>query len=200
MGFHTYDVARADALEDVSRYAYVSVDELLALFDGHARAEREASGADAGGDVIADLGSGTGFYTDDVAPYAGRLYAVDVQPAMHARYREKGVPSNVELVTAEAAALPFGDDVLDVACSTMTYHEFASEDALAELARVCCHGALVGVADWSREGEGLDGPPTDERYAFADARAAFEAAGFTVEYGRERRETFVLSARWDGRD
>lgn len=180
MGFHTYDPARADELEDPSRYEYVSVDELLALFDGNA---------------VADLGSGTGFYTDDIAPYADRVYAVDVQPEMHARYGEKGVPDNVELVTAEAADLPFDDGALDGAVSTMTYHEFGSRAALAELARVCRPGALVGIADWSREGEGEEGPPTDERYALPDARAMFEAAGFAVEFGRERRETFVLSAR-----
>jgi len=181
MGFHTYDPARADALEDPGRYEYLSIDELLALFDP------------AG--TVADLGSGTGFYTNDVAPHADRLYAVDVQPEMHELYREKGLPGNVEPVTAEVAELPFADGELDGAFSTMTYHEFASEAALAELARVCAPGALVATADWSRNGEGKEGPPTDERFALSDAREAFESAGFAVEFGRERRETFVCSAQ-----
>jgi len=180
MGFHTFDAGKAANLEDTARLEYVSVDELLALFDHRG--------------AVADLGSGTGFYTDYVAPYPETLYAVDVQPAMHEFYREKGAPANVSFVTAEVAELPFGDDSLDGAFSTMTYHEFAGETAHAELARVLAPGGRVGVADWSREGKGESGPPRSERYALADAREAFEQAGFAVEYGNERRETFVLSA------
>jgi len=179
MGFHTFDPGKAENLEDVARLEFVSVDELLALFDHHG--------------TVADLGSGTGFYTDYVAPYADTLYAVDVQPEMHEFYREKGAPASVEFVTAEVADLPFEDDSLDGAFSTMTYHEFAGEAAMAELARVLAPGGRVGVADWSREGEGNTGPPCSERYALAEAREAFEDSGFAVDYGNERRETFVLS-------
>ncbi|WP_254534552.1 class I SAM-dependent methyltransferase [Halomarina litorea] len=181
MGFHTYDPSRADNLEDPTRYQYLSVDELLALFDPQG--------------TVADLGSGTGFYTDHVAPYAETVHAVDVQDEMHEYYREKGAPDNVEFVVAEIADLPFADDQLDGAFSTMTYHEFASDEALGELARVLRPDALLGIADWTRNGEGGEGPPTDERYALQDAMDALTDAGFTVEHASERRETFVLRAR-----
>ena len=181
MGFHTFDVSRADKLEEESRYRYVSVDELLALFDP-------------AGAVVADLGSGTGFYTDDVAPYAETVYAVDVQPAMHEYYREKGVPENVEFVTAEVSDLPFEDGSLDAVFSTMTFHEFASEAALAEVARVLTDGGRMGVADWTARGLGEAGPPMDERYDLTGATEMAETAGLTVEHGSERRETFVLRA------
>lgn len=181
MGFHTFDPAETDKLDDPTRFRLCSREELL--------------GALPDGGTLLDLGSGTGFYTDDVAPYASRVYAVDVQPEMHDLYREKGVPENVDLITAEAADLPFADGELDAAVSTMTYHEFASETALTELARVCAPGARVGIADWSRRGEGTAGPPTTERYALADAREAFKTTGFTIEYGSERRETFVIAVQ-----
>ncbi len=183
MGFHTYDPSRADNLEDPTRYQYLSVDELLALFDPEP------------GESVADLGSGTGFYTDHVAPYVGTVHAVDVQSEMHDYYREKGAPETVEFVVAEIADLPFPDDHLDGAFSTMTYHEFASEGSLAELARVLKPDALLGIADWTRNGEGGEGPPTDERYALQDAIEALSGAGFAVEHASERRETFVLRAR-----
>ncbi|MFC6835822.1 class I SAM-dependent methyltransferase [Halomarina ordinaria] len=185
MGFHTFDVGRADNLEDPERYQYLSLDELLALFDPEAD------------QTVADLGSGTGFYTDDVAPHVGTLYAVDVQEAMHEYYREKGAPHNVTFVVADVEDLPFEDDELDGAYSTMTYHEFASEAALAELARTITPGGLLGVADWSASGAGEEGPPTDERFSLATAMRQLTDAGFTVEYGSERRETFVLRARRD---
>ena len=195
MGFHTYDPDRAPNLEDASRYRYCSAEELLALFDQ--------------GGVVADLGSGTGFYTDDVAPYVETCYAVDVQREMHEFYREKGVPGSVELVEAAVDDLPFPDAHLDGAFSTMTYHEFGAEprsagertasesgdEALAELRRVLAPDARVGIADWTAEGEGREGPPLDERFALEDCTAAFEAAGFDVEFASERRETFVCSLR-----
>jgi ubiquinone/menaquinone biosynthesis C-methylase UbiE len=180
MGFHTFDVSRADRLEDESRYRYVSVDELLALFDPEG--------------TVADLGSGPGFYTDDVAPYAERVYAVDVQAEMHDYYRGKGAPGNVEFVTAAVADLPFEEGALDAAFSTMTFHEFGDEAALAETARVLADGGRLGIADWSARGEGESGPPLDERYALPEAIALAEGAGLTVEHGSERRETFVLRA------
>lgn len=183
MGFHTYDVERADALEDQSRYEFLSVDELLALLDPNPE------------DVVADLGSGTGFYTDDVARYVDSVLGLDVQPAMHDKYRSKGLPPNARLVTAEAGTLPFRDGTLDAVVSTMTYHEFASETALEEVGRILESGGRVAIADWTTTGAGNDGPPLDERYGVADAVDHFESAGFEIERAQDRRETFVLVAR-----
>jgi ubiquinone/menaquinone biosynthesis C-methylase UbiE len=182
MGFHTFPIDRADALEDASRYRYCSREELLELL------------APESDDVVADLGSGTGFYTDDVAPFVETVYAVDVQSAMHDRYREKGVPPTVEFVTSEISSLPFDDDGLDGAFSTMTHHEYASDDAFAELARVIRPGGRLVTVDWSANGRGEDGPPVDERFSLDDAVSQLEAAGFTIESARDRPETFALVA------
>jgi ubiquinone/menaquinone biosynthesis C-methylase UbiE len=179
MGFHTFDVERAAALEDPDRFRYCSVEELLGAL---------AVSDDA---TVADLGSGTGFYTDAVASAVDHCYAVDVQPEMHEEYREKGVPENVELVTAEVADLPLADDALDAAFSTMTFHEYASEEALAELARVVRPGGRVVTVDWSRHGDGDAGPPRDERFGAGETATFFADAGFTVERAAERRETLV---------
>ncbi|WP_408960072.1 class I SAM-dependent methyltransferase [Natrinema sp. 74] len=189
MGFHTFPTERAASLEDPGRYRYCSREELLAML------EPSADG------VVADLGSGTGFYADDVAPFVDTLYAVDVQPAMHDYYREKGVPDAVEFVTAEVSSLPFDDGHLDGAYSTMTHHEYASpaadgadDGALAELARVIRPGGRLVTVDWSADGEGDDGPPVEERFSLADATAGLEAAGFEIERARERPETIAIVA------
>ncbi|MFB6251289.1 MAG: class I SAM-dependent methyltransferase [Halobellus sp.] len=183
MGFHTFDVDRADALEDPGRYRFCSREELVAALD-------IGDGA-----VVADIGSGTGFYTNEIAPFAGRVYAVDVQSEMHELHRKKGAPENVEFVAAEASAMPFDDDELDVAFSTMTYHEFASDASLEELARVVQPGGRVVTLDWSANGTGDDGPPVDERFALADCVDAFESAGFRTVDATGRKETFVHTAR-----
>ncbi|WP_135825154.1 class I SAM-dependent methyltransferase [Halorussus ruber] len=193
MGFHTFDPESADRLEDESRYRFCSREELVAALDlGAGGGEREAA--------VADFGSGTGFYTDDVAPFAGELRAVDVQEEMHETYREKGVPENVELVTADIDDLPFGDAELDAAFSTMTFHEFAGSGtddgagAEVEVARVLRDGGRFVVVDWSANGSGDGGPPVEERYSRDEAVELLEDAGFDVVRADERPETFLVIA------
>ncbi|MFC7141702.1 class I SAM-dependent methyltransferase [Halosimplex aquaticum] len=186
MGHHTFPAEDADRLEDAARrYRHCSAEELLWAIDPDA------------GDRVVDLGSGTGFYTDDVAPHVGEVYAVDVQAAMHDRYREKGVPENVTLVTSGADELPFDDDALDAAFATMTYHELPGS-AVAEVARVLRPGGQFAVVDWSAEGAGASGPPVEERYDADHAAAALRDAGFAIEFRATRSETFVLVGVLDG--
>jgi ubiquinone/menaquinone biosynthesis C-methylase UbiE len=184
MGFHTFDSDRADRLEDAAeRYRYCSREELHALVAPHS------------GMRLADLGSGTGFYTDDLAPHVGTVYAVDVQATMHEHYREKGLPEAVELVEADAADLPFGTNDLDAAFSTMTFHEFADATALAEVVRVLRPGGRLITVDWDHGGAGDAGPPRDETYGLDDAVALQTDAGLVVERAERRPETFVTVSR-----
>jgi ubiquinone/menaquinone biosynthesis C-methylase UbiE len=114
---------------------------------------------------------------------------------MHDIYRERGVPENVRLVTAGIDDLPFEESGLDAAFSTMTYHEFATDAAVAELARVLRPDGRLVLADWTATGDGSDGPPVDERYSTAEATDLLESHGFSVERADDRRETFLITAR-----
>ncbi|WP_114579113.1 class I SAM-dependent methyltransferase [Saliphagus sp. LR7] len=183
MGYHTFDVSRADKLEDAGRrYRFLSAEELLWAL---------SLSPD---EVVADFGSGTGFFTDDVAPHASAVHAVDLQEEMHDYYREKGVPENVALVTSDVSDLPFDDGAIDAAFSTMTYHEFASDASLAEIRRVLGPDGRLVVVDWAATGTGDFGPPLDERYEAAEAAAALRDAGFTIDHEAVRPETFLLIA------
>jgi ubiquinone/menaquinone biosynthesis C-methylase UbiE len=183
MGFHTFDVERASELEDETRYRYCSREDLLELIGPHERME------------IADLGSGTGFFADDVAPHVGTLYAVDMQDPMHEHYQEKGVPENVQQVHAPVDDLPLDDDSLDAAFSVDTYHEYHSDASIKELARVVRPGGRVITVDWSATGDQDAGPPLDERFALADTVSHFSDAGFTIEAAKDRAETYVCTTR-----
>lgn len=185
MGYHTFDASRADKLERAGRrYRFLSAEELLWAL---------SLSPD---DTVADLGSGTGFFTDDVAPHADGVYAVDVQEEMHEYYREKGIPENVDLVTSDVSDLPFDDGGVDAAFSTMTYHEFASDEALAEIRRVLAADSRL-VVDWAATGSGEDGPPVDERYTAEEAADALRDAGFGIEHEAVRPETFLLIAAFE---
>ena len=182
MGFHTFSVESASKLEDPGRYRYCSRDELIQLIEPESDHR------------VADFGSGTGFYTDDVAPFVGRVYGVDVQVAMHELYREKGVPDNVELVTSAVESLPFEDDYLDGGFSIMTHHEYASDEAFAELARVLKPGARLVTIDWSRDGTGEEGPSFEERFGIEEVVGQLERAGFEIASIGDRPETLAVVA------
>ena len=185
MGHHTFPAADADKLEDAQmRYRHCSAEELLWALDL------------SDDDSVVDLGSGTGFFTDDVAPHAGDVYAVDVQDAMHDRYREKGVPENVTLVTSGADELPFDEDSMDAVFATMTYHELPGA-AIDELSRILRPGGRVAIVDWTAAGAGASGPPLEERYDADHATGALLDAGFTVEFQATRTDTFLLTATLD---
>ena len=183
MGFHTFDPDEVERLTGSDRFRFCSREELL---------EPLPRGPEA---AVVDLGSGVGFYTDELAPFVGRLHALDLQPEMHEHYRERGVPDNVVLETAAADALPFEDDTIQGVVSTMTFHESTTDAAMADLARVLAPDAPAVVVDWSREGRGEAGPPLGERFDAARARDFFADAGFDVRFARERSETFRLVAR-----
>ena len=183
MGFHTFDADGADRLEDISRFRFCSREELLGPLSRSSSA------------TVLDLGSGTGFYTDEIAPFVGRVVALDLQREMHAQYEQKGIPANVAPVTAEAESLPFGNETIDGAFSTMTFHESTTAESLAELHRVFSPGAPFVVVDWSRDGNDESGPPLEERFSAEKARELLEDAGFTVESAVERSETFRVVAR-----
>lgn len=182
MAFHTFPLERADVLDDPGRYRFCSREELVALL----AVDRDAT--------VVDLGSGTGFYADDVAPFVDTLVGVDVQHGMHERYRERDVPDEVALATAIVGSLPLADGSVDAAYSTMTYHEYATPDVLEEVRRTLAPDGRHVVVDWSGDGDGDNGPSLDERFSLADAVSHHREAGFEIVAGSERPETFVLAA------
>jgi predicted methyltransferase len=56
-------------------------------------------------------------------------------------------------------------------------------------------GGRLVLVDWTADGDGESGPPTDHRYDAADAIEALETAGFEVLTASTRPETFLVTAR-----
>ena len=191
MGFHTFDPSMADRLEDESRFRFCSREELLgALGDGTVDGD---PGGEPSGHLV-DLGSGTGFYTRELAPFVGRVSAIDIQAAMHELFGEHGVPDNVNRIECSTDDLPLADASATAAVSTMTAHELPLTTTLVEPRRVLVDRAPVVVVDWSRQGRGEAGPPLAERHDAATVADKVVDAGFTVEEATERSETFAIRA------
>ena len=182
MGFHTFSLERADSLDDPARYRFCSREELLELLDPEPT------------DHVMDIGSGTGFFTADVAPFVGALAAVDVQSGMHRHFAREGIPANTQPVTCGISALPFVDDAFDHAFSVDTHHEYYSDVAMSELARTIRPSGRLVTIDWAANGSGEAGPPLEERYTPAEIVTHLESAGFEIAQRRERPETVAITA------
>ncbi len=138
---------------------------------------------------VVDLGCGPGAFTLPIARAVGsrgKVYAVDVQPAMIERVEAKlARPENADVVNVEtrlasAYELPFGDDSLDAASLVGVLDEIPDQArALKELRRALKPGGILAVS------EHLVDP--DFRFSSATARVG-ERAGFAVDQ--------VLGSRW----
>src|ERR1700704_2613234 len=99
--------------------------------------------------TVGDLGCGTGQVSAALAPFVGRVVAVDASAAMlqAAKKRLHGF-ENIDLRRGELEALPIDDDRLDAATLMLVLHHVAEPArALAEVARVLKPEGRVIIAD-----------------------------------------------------
>lgn len=99
--------------------------------------------------VVADIGCGTGDATAHLAPYIGRIIAIDREPAMleAARKRLKGF-SNVTFRQGDLEQLPLDDASVDAATVFLVLHHIEDPAAaVRELARVLKKGGVIMIVD-----------------------------------------------------
>jgi ubiquinone/menaquinone biosynthesis C-methylase UbiE/DNA-binding transcriptional ArsR family regulator len=99
--------------------------------------------------VVGDLGCGTGQVAAALAPFVGRVIAVDRSAEMlqAARRRLRDAP-NVEVRRGELEAMPIADAELDAATLLLVLHHLPDPAAaLGETARVLRPGGRVLIAD-----------------------------------------------------
>ena len=131
---------------------------------------------------VLDLGAGTGKLTRELVPRFGRVLAVEPDDAMRAVLEE--VVPDAEALAGRGDAIPLEDESVDAVFSGEAFHWFATDESVAEIARVLRpRGALVIL--WNIPVEFAD--LGDEAEAVIDE--AFERGGVP---GLPR----VLSGEW----
>ena len=103
---------------------------------------------------VLELGPGSGFLTIEAARRvgeSGRLYCLDIEPALIVRLRGKTAKAgleNVELIVGNGEYLPFVDSSLDLAFLVAVLGEIPDKDvALGELHRVLCPGGVLSISE-----------------------------------------------------
>jgi len=111
-------------------------------------------------DVVADVGTGTGFVIQGLAGLVNKVYGFDESPEM-LEIARKNVAAfkNVELREARGDHLPLPDESLDSVFANMyLHHTMDPSAAIAEMSRLLKHGGKMVLTDvdvhnqaWMRE-------------------------------------------------
>ena len=139
------------------------------------------------GQVVADVGAGSGYYTVRLAEAVGpdgRVFATDIQPQMRALLRDRSARArldNVELVlgTADDPRLPA--DTLDLVLMVDVYHELARPQSMLQKLRRALKpvGRLV-LVEYRKESRWV--PIREEhKMSVAEARMELEAEGYRFD-------------------
>jgi len=132
--------------------------------------------------AVLDLGAGTGKLTRALVPRFARVVAVEPDDAMRAVLEE--VVPEAEALAGRGEAIPLGDAEVDAVFTAEAFHWFASEESVAEIARVLRpRGALVILWNIALEFDDMG----------AEAEAVIEAA---LERGGVPGLGKVLSGVW----
>lgn len=139
------------------------------------------------GQVVADIGAGSGYYTmllDAAVGPTGRVYATDIQPEMLSLIRKKIETqriSNVELVLGSETESRLPDAVLDLALMVDVYHELSQPQAfLASLKRALKPDGRLVLIEFRKESPDVPIRP-EHKMSVREARLELEAEGYRWE-------------------
>lgn len=140
------------------------------------------------GDVVADIGTGSGYFV----PYlsrsvgsSGRVYAIDIQPEMLAFVQRKIAEleiSNVTPVLSQEADTRLPPESVDLALMVDVYHELGSPGALlANIRSTLKPDGRLAIIDFkaAKEADRV-GPPLSHRVPADRLIAEVERVGFAL--------------------
>jgi precorrin-6B methylase 2/cytochrome c553 len=139
------------------------------------------------GATVADVGSGTGYFTwrlaEQVGP-KGKVYAVDVQQSM-LDLTKKAVAArkltNVEYVLATDSSARLPERSVDLVFIAYAYHEFGDPDAMmASIRRALKPGGRVVILEYAKESK-IAPASLLHKMSFEEIRRELEPMGFVVD-------------------
>lgn len=172
---HVMSYRGADWLERDDRYLLEQPDRVIATMKL------------APGDVVADIGSGSGYFTRRLAKAvlpAGKVYGVDIQPEMNAilaeNCKKEGI-ENVEIILSEEADPKLPAESVDWILLVDVYHEFQQPiPMLAKMREALKPGGRVALLEYRLHGDTGTHIQKDHRMSVEQVLAEWEPAGFRL--------------------
>ena len=155
-----------------------------------------------------DIGTGAGAFAIALAPLVREVIGVGIVPELVEEGRKRA-PANVELVEADATALPYGPGSFDLVCTARTLHHVPRPElALAEMNRLLRPGGTMLVADQLAPVDSLAAielnrferardPSTTRILADVDLRGLFDANSLVLRHAEIIREERDLERDFD---
>jgi SAM-dependent methyltransferase len=149
-------VSRLDGVKARQQRMWASGDYAAVAARIHPIAERLCDAADLiPGTRVLDVATGSGNAAIAAARRDCDVVGIDYVPALleHARARARAEGLAIDLVEADAEALPFADASFDAVLSVVGVMFAPDHDqAAAELLRVCRPGGTIALASWTPDG------------------------------------------------
>jgi SAM-dependent methyltransferase len=133
--------------------------------------------------IVADIGSGTGYFTVRFAHMlpAGRVYGVDIEPDMVRYLAQRAQKDGLANIVSIAGAPddPRLPEKVDLIILVDTYHHIDERGRYLERLREDLKpGGRIALIDFTLESP--EGPPKDARIAPSQAKAEFAEAGYEL--------------------
>ncbi len=149
--------------------------------------------------VVADIGSGTGYFAVRLARAVpqGRVYGADIGPDMVRFLNERAAKEQLANLASHVAgeADPKLPAPVDLALLVDTYHHIGARPKyFATVARSLKPGGRVAIIDFTLDSP--VGPPRRHRIAPGEVKAEMERAGYRLveEYGFLPHQYFLVFA------
>lgn len=144
------------------------------------------------GDVVADIGSGSGYFTRRIARAVlpgGKVYGVDIQPEMNEilaeNCKEEGI-TNVEIILGDEADPKLPAESIDWMLLVDVYHEFQQpEPMLAKMREALKPGGRVALVEYRLLGDTAAHIKTEHRMSVEQVLQEWIPAGFALEAQHE---------------
>ncbi|MBU1076716.1 MAG: class I SAM-dependent methyltransferase [Spirochaetes bacterium] len=138
------------------------------------------------GQMIADIGCGTGFFTVPLARAVGnngKVIVIDIDPVMLKKAEEtvsKEKLKNVEILLSQENSFPIPENSIDIVFTATVYHELNEPGQfLKEALKVLKGSGQMIILDWDKIEE-EQGPPFDHRKDAETVLTELRNSGFTI--------------------
>jgi len=152
------------------------------------------------GDVVADIGAGTGYFAVRLARHAAapKVYAPDIEAGMVDYLKKRAAKEGLKNITAvqATAASPNLPEPVDLVLIVNTYHHIGErEKYFRRLASSLKSGGRLAIIDFKKGAPG--GPPDHFRFTPEEIQAELQRAGFELQARHDflPRQSFLILRR-----